>query len=770
MANVDTTKVLSDPFKTNRILYVINPFLDDFLNKDVKEKFPKTSYKRKAEEDGVGLEDILQSSILEIPKSSGALERDNLYMQEFSKALHQFKEEFSIKYFYPIFIIGVSPDNTEVGIPGRVGYDFASQLNALSTEILKMAVKSPEAYTGIIFWPISVLDIPYVYDSNENKLKPLLPDVFETVNKDMIKKDKKGFGTLEKSLDSDSIIEGTIGNYQFSEGLFDFGVFKGIVKSNPSIYKEKIEEFGEEKFFKLAHYHIFLNNILMVEKYVKLAQILNLKKIVNDLTENKFASGIPLYAIKGSYATNILRRTTVKLNLKLDIIGDDEEGGILKNVDGPTEMGMRELHPSALRSLNGRIASIYSKRTGKFNKVKIEKRKIIMPKLTLGSCLNYDFFLCEEGCRERETLDYCTCHMIDEFIKKDPEMKKALELLQIETKKDNYGLQPIESYLVKLNNRDLEVVSDQDKRFSFIKLMEYFNNPKIVPLTFNDAYYDRYDLRASEFSSNCNIERIIDKIDEDSLPKELTTEIKKEVIAEKALIGILTHVLMNQQPPQWKRFIHNEILREIGINPVRRENYCEKSIIYDYKGIKISGHPDVVVEFDENDQLMVLDIKHKIFSSSEKEKIGYIYQTLAYSFGIRQRLDLHQQYSILGLIERPFVKPEENQTSLFDIKDKIIDTGVRKQQKISLWILKDNSAYVTDFHEEIVNTYNRQRLILNNKKALLDERDKQGDNCYKCPAKNICSYLIEEVEKTNTNLIEVIPGKYPTTKQRSKLF
>ena len=442
----------------------------------------------------------------------------------------------------------------------------------------------------------------------------------------------------------------------------------------------------------------------------------------------------------------------------------------MKNVDGPTEMGMRELHPSALRSLNGRIASIYSKRTGKFNKVKIEKRKIIMPKLTLGSCLNYDFFLCEEGCRERETLDYCTCHMIDEFIKKDPEMKKALELLQIETKKDNYGLQPIESYLVKLNNRDLEVVSDQDKRFSFIKLMEYFNNPKIVPLTFNDAYYDRYDLRASEFSSNCNIERIIDKIDEDSLPKELTTEIKKEVIAEKALIGILTHVLMNQQPPQWKRFIHNEILREIGINPVRRENYCEKSIIYDYKGIKISGHPDVVVEFDENDQLMVLDIKHKIFSSSEKEKIGYIYQTLAYSFGIRQRLDLHQQYSILGLIERPFVKPEENQTSLFDIKDKIIDTGVRKQQKISLWILKDNSAYVTDFHEEIVNTYNRQRLILNNKKALLDERDKQGDNCYKCPAKNICSYLIEEVEKTNTNLIEVIPGKYPTTKQRSKLF
>jgi len=99
---------------------------------------------------------------------------------------------------------------------------------------------------------------------------------------------------------------------------------------------------------------------------------------------------------------------------------------------------------------------------------------------------------------------------------------------------------------------------------------------------------DEYHLRWSEINKECLIGRIYAKIDKQKLPQHLKVPDNK-----LSLIGTALHSIFNTQ--HRKNFYHNNSLKEIGVKPAPRDNYCERELVYYLDGIKITGHADSLI-------------------------------------------------------------------------------------------------------------------------------------------------------------------------------
>ncbi|MEM2974507.1 MAG: hypothetical protein QW112_02695, partial [Candidatus Micrarchaeia archaeon] len=405
----------------------------------------------------------------------------------------------------------------------------------------------------------------------------------------------------------------------------------------------------------------------------------------------------------------------------------------------------------------------YAADTGKLVRPEvIIRRKEPLIELRFSGCYKYPFFRCEKGgnkCIEIKKPRMCTAEYISQFI---PQEK--LQLLADDAMKYNYALIPIEADIYLQNVREYEETTGLRRNFrtSTIKERDFRKGRRLcIPKPFNGAVIEDYDLRASEFGIRCMITRIYAKIDKEHFPVELENRF--------ASIGIAMHWIKNQQPPMWNDFLHNHLLKEIGIEPIPRWKYTEKAVIYNYNGIRISGHPDCVTVFcdperDEKEwDLGIMDIKRGMYSAYER--MGYFDQLLIYGMAVKQMLGLNPETIYLTLIKTPFDRRRFTNEE-FAVREEAYRLHRYSKTKVNV-----ASETVDKLHEDIVNSHARQQEILNSKKEAYKERNgsfEKGE-CVKCFDKPLCEIIFKELEG-RSSMLDILPKPYPTKKHRSDLF
>ena len=469
MANVDTIRVFSDPFKPSRAFYIARPFIESWLAQEKKW-------------DGKKLDNILEESLVIDDHNASALGIYKEYNKKLIENAPKIKEMLS-DHDLIVFLTGISPDATTEGVRGRVGYDAFSQLYNLSAKILELSCLEDRknAYSKTIFWPITpTIDMPFVCIPDERRIRAIFSEETLAAGREMISKNKKGFGTLEKSLDRGELEKGAFGNYQFAERLISFREHQKMISANPLMLQDMIDGYGEEKV-SLASDYIAFHRKIAVEKYKTLFELFGLEDFFRNLLYNKRIGGVPYYAIKGSATGPILEKTLDSLGLGLYHVGNPKAKGILRNVKWPSsEMTSRELAPSALAILDGFISNFYSLET---KRLYTKKPETPPASVIMASCPQRSMIKCEHSldCGTIEQPRRCTAEMISDYISK--EMPGALELLEKDATKYTYGIAPIEYFLLKILKRDFEIVN-KDRRWALRNLVQ---DKRFLPLCFDEA-------------------------------------------------------------------------------------------------------------------------------------------------------------------------------------------------------------------------------------------------------------------------------------------
>ena len=263
--------------------------------------------------------------------------------------------------------------------------------------------------------------------------------------------------------------------------------------------------------------------------------------------------------------------------------------------------------------------------------------------------------------------------------------------------------------------------------------------------------------------------RIHNKVDKEKL-KEIAKQEGVDIIttSDQALIGILTHMISNQQPKSWPYFEHNRLLSKIenGLE-LPRDSWCEKTVLYDCGGIRVAGHPDATVYLKDPNKnpseqdLGILDIKHLVYSESEKEKKGYLDQALVYSLALEQMLGMKPNHYYTFFIKRPFAMPREN--------EKVVDAGCYRDQRLSMWYFGRDDERIEELNKKIKTSYDIQQDILNNNLAMYAAKT-ESKLCGGCFDKTTCNYIFEKMKEHSSlkSLFSALNLEYPTTVHRSK--
>ncbi|VVB73953.1 Uncharacterised protein [uncultured archaeon] len=744
---VESGSVLSDPLKIERLYRVLGAFLDGGTHHPIR------SY-----------DSILQSAKAkaETGEGMGSLRKYVQYSDMLLASLPKLKGKRIV------FINGVSTDKTENAKPGRSGVDPFSPFYGLSEDIIGMFRSLPDDVKGyvkdnIIFWPIGPFDFPFTVE--DGRVVHCLRDEVTALNDEIEGEGRIGFGSLTKEMRQP---EGTyqIGNYQFNERLFDMGRLKKSLEDNPSMYVMERQRFeGTKPFLRHLSKHTALGKWLLAQKYASIAKRLGLQKVTTFFTRTSYAREV------------------------FDIVAKETGIGLDNVLRSKKEMTfLKERDPTYINQLMGRL-QIWANDAGiPLTSVRgIRKQESAETRVAGGcgsciSCSRHPLFRCEYDAHACSTLPRprrCTADFIDEFMIGNREARELFIALEKDAKRYAYGVLPIEMTLLLLNSRDHEVVVSRRGRAS---LMEEIRGRIIVPFPIRDTTAEGCELRASEFGSACPITGVFSRMDKDSYPAKTDTSF--------AEIGTALHWMINQQPPEWKTFLHNKLLTKLGIPAIPRQEYCERSMVFDCDGVKVSGHPDgitAVIPMDalaeygrslavpRDSDIFVQDIKRGMYSAYEK--IGYRKQLLCYALGIRQNQHMTSRNLYLNLIKTPFdsrrfLRHEE--TPIPERREEAY-----RNPRYSIIKVPAQSEEVDRLVAEIKERAEAKNRILHDNRAAREElmRRQATDECgcglnrFPCFDKPICDSMFREMGEKK-RMIDVIRqyGPYPAHPRRSELF
>ncbi|MBI5871905.1 hypothetical protein HZB88_02365 [archaeon] len=547
------------------------------------------------------------------------------------------------QYYEVIFMSSVSADNSQ-GIPRRIASDPLQDSFLLSTKMLEIAADSMEAYRNVLFVPVAPVIFPCIV--KDGLLQHAFPKQMDSITQYMESKGKQGFGSLYKGLKT----KGNIPNYQFSEHMFDFGKARDGRRKYEK--PESILEIG---------YAVHLNLKIMAEAFKLVAEILKLEQIV-------------IFAMGGSYATDIMEQSAGLLNIKPDNIGYPNLSAENKFVDG-------EANRSAISALQGYIQSKYMNRTKLISKASPRKKqKPTIPIIEFLNCPYKPFILCssQKDCDRRSETDACSLDHIKSL------GQKETEELEQHCREQNIGIyEGIEAIIYRLITEDFEVSEPFSTRRKY-SWQEEIRGAVVVPNELDAGREFKGDIRASSFGSKCYISRII---------ANMRDEIPVERINALARIGTTTHEIMLKQY-KGGLFLPNKLLEKVGMPALIRDRYCERFVSFMHGDISITGHLDssLAVYKPEETCLAVIDIKHaKRIPNIRK---GHRYQLLCYSKGVQKELEHSTAYLIL--VNTPFREGIETNFARF---------GMFRKQEISIMkVGKDDLLYKKlDYEIEYTN-------------------------------------------------------------------
>ena len=747
---VDSGSVLSDPLKVERLYRVLDRFLESDLHHPTKSYDSILQAAKAKTESGEGMGSLRKY-----------IEYSDLLLVNLPK----------LKGKRIIFINGVSTDRTEGAKPGRSGVDPFSPFYGLSGDIINMFQSLPEDIHGyvrdnVIFWPIGPFDFPFYVE--EGRIAHCFEDEVTALDAQIMEEGRIGFGSLTKEIHQPEDTH-QVGNYQFNERLFDFGRLKKTLADSPSMYLIERQRFDNPKLF-LRHLskHTMLGKWLLAKKYSKIARLLELPKITTFFTRT-------------SYAREVFDKVNDDSGIELD--------NILRSKNEMTFM--RERDPTYINQLTGRLQNWANSAGIPLTPIHRAKKKTAEARVEGGcgscvSCSRHQLYRCRYDAHECSVLPRingkrgCTADYIDEWILGNHKIRDLFIALEKDAKKYGYGVLPIEMTLLLLNGREHEIVVGRRGRVS---MMEELAGRIIVPFPTKDPIEEECDLRASEFGSVCPIIGIFARMDKLSYPVKTDTAF--------AEIGTALHWIINQQPPEWKNFLENKLLTKLGIPSIPRNMYCERSMVLDCDGIKVSGHPDGIAALiptsalkeysstlviPKDSDICILDIKRGMHSAYEK--IGYRKQLLCYALGIKQNQNMTSKNLYLTLIKTPF----DSRRFLRHEEDVVILQGqeeVYRNPRYSIIKVPTESEEVDLLVAEIKERVGAKDRILHDNKAAREELMRRqhsnecgcGLNSFQCFDKSVCDHMFREMEDKK-RMIDVIRqyGKYPSRQHRSELF
>ena len=583
---------------TADILQVLNPFLTPLtINNHGKYK---------AKDLGILFEAAQEE--IKNPRHQGVFEKDILYHTQVKDLLNGLRSS----YEHFIFTTGVSTNlsSSTSGIPKRIATDAFTDQFSLTTKIIEKANDSPEIYDKVLFIPVAPIIHPFFY--NNQGINHPFKDVIYEINQSMIQKNKRGFGDVEKNLTT----SGNIPNSEFYEGSFNLEKRLDQLRKSP---KEHLSQRDYDSLSYKLGTEVILNNLLMTNAFSNILELMNIP-VAN------------LFAMQTSYSRPILIQAASDSKTKFHSIGGPS--GCMRNTE---ESPYGETDRSALNILSGFLLSSYSHKRKIFSKPILKKSKkeegfIIEPL----SCPFNPFLLCPFQ-KKANTIDDCCS---SSFIASQD--SSAIELLRTQTRDMHFGIKGIETILLELmSGKDYDVVDSSKKHYSWKKEVE---GKKMILLPKFDVP-EEFEIRSSGFYSAGPISRFIGKYS-GIFPF-------KPEMNEFAKLGVLMHTLMFSQPDS--SYKHNELLKIIGLPETRRQEYCERPILYNHNGIRVHGHFDSSILLEDSQgskDIVVLDAKRS--RKMPYAKIGYRHQLLSYALGIKSSLEINPNNYYLILINRPF--------------------------------------------------------------------------------------------------------------------
>ncbi len=313
MSNVVMQRILADPQKVARVLYVLEPFLnvEDY------------TFKSSARED-ISLEELFQYAKESYTDNdrivNGVIPYRKLH-KNIAGNLNRLEEKTVF------FITGVSVDQTREG--KVIGYDPFSIRNSLTDEILRILKDNEhkfhyeKPFEDLVFFPMSPFFTPFYYENGE--LIHCFEDLIEQENKELWENGNQLLGLTRKRSEE---IDPKEGLWQFNPLLYDACL---AIKS-----MEPWEDQTYDQFTKWVRDSTWFNQHITAVAYANIAKAIGLEGEVD------------IYASKTGTSRKILE-LAAKYNGKFRV---NEEWGVLDNIKMPHQ---RELHPTAVKRLERRL-------------------------------------------------------------------------------------------------------------------------------------------------------------------------------------------------------------------------------------------------------------------------------------------------------------------------------------------------------------------------------------------------------------------------------
>lgn len=349
-----------------------------------------------------------------------------------------------------------------------------------------------------------------------------------------------------------------------------------------------------------------------------------------------------------------------------------------------------------------------------------------------------DWYQCEfpDRCGEKR----CAFSFLQTF---DKDKVKALKQDATEF---GYAIQGIELSLYDLNNTDTKRLSfdgfsdDVGHYIPFSGWKKLTQEHPLVPyVPKNQITEKKAHLRASE--SGCYLAQIISKLDQEKIANMFKLELDKKL----ASIGILAHALRNQQ--HIEDYIHNETLSEIGVEPINRNLYCEKSVAYivdaEIGEIIVKGNADALLELKDF-AIGALDFKRHRHLANPKN--AHKRQVLTYALGLAQ--SENYEGAIFGILStRPSKKKK----------------GAFRKEVFDVWLTKTGSKYIKEKVDSVLTkNYIEQSKILYSLKNLQELKTgklRAWQGCHepnKCFSSEVCDALVSHCSKEKITLADFI--------------
>lgn len=193
-----------------------------------------------------------------------------------------------------------------------------------------------------------------------------------------------------------------------------------------------------------------------------------------------------------------------------------------------------------------------------------------------------------------------------------------------------------------IDKKNIDKQQEQDLDWKNIRKpgskMEYITLPKqeLIKINIRPSELSAY----SSSKEPCFLSGILSKIDKEKYKDRIIEN-------ESAIIGTAIHRLFNQQPAEGK-FMHNQTLKLVGMEPTPRCNGCEQKAIGTYNGIRFGGSLDSI--FKTGNIMCIGDVKRLRHGSSEKTGIGM--QLTAYAEAAKQMLQQEFEKTVLITTKR----------------------------------------------------------------------------------------------------------------------